>query len=124
MFIPTRIGTRELASKAAATRHCQTILHAPPLRSPVVNPDWKAFLFALFACHPANAAKVAGRTVIGFEVHPNEGGTCCYYATFAEGGMVSFSYKPCIEGGTAPMHRIAARTRAETTLDAPPYESS
>jgi len=95
---PLKIGAYSFPSKSSAIQTTRKILHRYDLKSPVTNEEDASFLTALFACHPDYAEKKAGRTIARFEVHPNKGGTRCFYAVFADSGMIDFSYKLAIDG--------------------------
>jgi hypothetical protein len=93
-----KIGSYSFPSKSSAIQTTRKILHRYDLKSPLTIEEDARFLTTLFACHPDYTDKTAGRTIARFEVHPNKGGTRCFYAVFAEGGMIDFSYKLAIEG--------------------------
>ena len=98
---PVRIGNQFFASKSDAIKAIRAILHRHGLKTAVTGEDDIRFLTALFKCHPDYSAKIAERTIARFEVHPNKGGTRCFYAVFVGGGMIDFSYKLAIDAAAA-----------------------
>lgn len=88
----TRISGSEFQSKVAFTEAMRAILHRYPLRGRVSDDGDAAMVGAAFESHPAYAEKVAGRILSHFEVHPNKGGSRCFYAVFTDCSMIDFSF--------------------------------
>jgi Protein of unknown function (DUF3223) len=85
------------ASQAKAVKAAQQVRDRHPLRAPIRDKADHEFIDALFRKHPDHESKVAGRTLSHYEVHPNIGGSHCFYVIFVDGGMIDFSFHTAIE---------------------------
>lgn len=82
---------------AKAIEAAQQVRDRHLLRVPIRDKADHNFIDALFREHPEYAAKVAGHTISHYEVHPNIGGSYCFYVIFVESGMIDFSFYKAIE---------------------------
>jgi Protein of unknown function (DUF3223) len=87
----------KIASQAKAIKAAQQVRDRHPLKTPIRDIADHEFIDSLFRKHPGYESKVAGRTVSHYEVHPNVGGSHCFYAIFVGGGMIDFSFHKAIE---------------------------
>lgn len=91
-----RIGAYVFPSRRAARELCASYLNMVGLRERVIA-EAEPFLAALFGLHPDFLAKVAGRTLDHFEVHPFEHGSRCFFAVFTDGSWIDFSVDKCLK---------------------------
>lgn len=81
-------------SKAETEKKLREILYSVDFLEKVPQEHLQLFC-EIFALHPEYPAKLAGREISHFEVHPNKGGSRCFHACFTNGENVHFSFKKC-----------------------------
>lgn len=106
MATAVQFSKHEFGSKAKALKATQQVRDRHPVKVPIRDKADHEFIDALFRQHPDYETKVAGRTVSHYEVHPNIGGSHCFYAIFVGGGMIDFSFHKAIEAAAKPTRSL------------------
>jgi hypothetical protein len=115
-FTMFHLGTTRFASKAAARRDVQRILHQTVPETVITDPD-AAIIRALLGLHPRAAEKI-GAGVSHFTVE--WGATFssrCFTVHRIDGTSTDFSYRKCLDGRTDPLHDAKAALRHEVRDD-------
>lgn len=95
-------------TKQQATDTARAVLYRHMLKMPIQFCDDVFFLEALFDSHPDRDEKAQGRMPSHFEIHPNKGGSRCFYVVFRDGTKIDFSFKKSIDAAAKPLSAFCA----------------